>query len=80
MEPKSIWKLVVVIAVLLVFICVGIANVIKPRLSPWQRGGEMLTDFNRLQVRLVGAIFAGGAIYLLYVVLRDMTSAWKMKQ
>ena len=40
----------------------------------------MLTDFNRLQVRLVGAIFAGGAIYLLYVVLRDMTSAWKMKQ
>ncbi len=74
MEPKNIWKLVVLIVLLVVFVCVGIANLIKPRLGPWLRGGEMLTDFNRLQVRLVGAIFAGTAIYLLYVVLRDMTS------
>jgi hypothetical protein len=75
MEPKSIWKLVVVIVVLVVFVWMGIANVIKPRLGPSRRGGEMLTDFNRLQLRLVGGIFAGGAIYLLYVVLRDMTSS-----
>jgi hypothetical protein len=74
MELKSIWKLVILTVVLVVFVFVGIANVIKPRLGPWLRGGKMLTDFNRLQVRLVGAIFAGGSIYLLYVVLRDITS------
>lgn len=34
------------------------------------QGGEMLTEWNRLGFQIAGAVFAGFAIYLLYVFFR----------
>ena len=57
-------------AVLVFFAAYGIAHVIYPDrfMKPWHRGGEMLTEWNRLGIQLAGAIFAGFAIYVLYSV------------
>jgi hypothetical protein len=37
-------------------------------MKPWHRGGEMLTEWNRFEIQVVGAIFAGFAIYVLYSI------------
>jgi len=64
------------VAILLVFAVIGIGCIIKP---DWgikhfgqslRRGGELLTEWNRLGFQIAGAIFAGFAIYLLYVLFR----------
>jgi hypothetical protein len=72
MKANDIWKLVLAALLLLVFVYVGISNVIKPDIRRLRKGGEMLTEWNRVGVRSAGAIFAAGAIYLLYRLLRDI--------
>jgi hypothetical protein len=72
MHQNSIWKEVIGVVVLLFFAGLGIAHVIYPHkfMKPWHRGGEMLTDWNRLGIQIAGAVFAGFAIYLLYSIIR----------
>jgi hypothetical protein len=73
--PWNPWKLMVAVAVLLLFAGVGIANVVNPdwfiEQSGARKGGEMLTGWNRFGFRYTGAAFAGGAMYMLYLLLRD---------
>lgn len=63
-----------VVVMLVAFAAIGIAHILKPdyfmRRSGPRRGGEMLTEWNRLGFQIAGAVFAGFAIYLLYVFFR----------
>jgi hypothetical protein len=72
MHQNSIWKEVIGVVVLLFFAGYGIAHVICPDrfMKPRHRGGEMLTDWNRLGIQIAGAIFAGFAIYVLFSIFR----------
>ena len=72
----SPWGSALLVAVLLLFACIGVAHVVNPN---WfvkrfgvRKGGEMLTAWNRFQFRYVGAAFAGASMYMLYRVLRDV--------
>jgi hypothetical protein len=64
----------VLIVVLVAFAGIGIAHVFKPdyflKRSGVRRGGELLTEWNRIGFQIAGAIFAAFAIYLLYVFFR----------
>lgn len=76
LHENSAWKLMLLVVVLIFFACVGIAHVINPdwfiRRSGVRKGGEMLTEWNRLGFQIAGALFAGFAVYGLYVLLRDV--------
>jgi hypothetical protein len=76
LHGNSAWKLAILLALLVFFVGVGIAHVINPdrfmKRSGVRRGGEMLTEWNRLGFQLAGALFAGVAAYGLYVLLRDI--------
>ena len=67
-------KMTAAVALLLGFFGLGVAHIIKPdwfiRRSGVRRGGELLTDWNRMEFQLVGAIFAGLAAYVLYHLFR----------
>lgn len=69
-------KVLIGIAVLAFFFCVGVAHLFRPdrflRRSGVRKGGEMLTEFNRIGFRLCGAAFAAFSGYLLYVLVRDL--------
>jgi hypothetical protein len=75
---NSLWKSTVLVLILLLFVCVGIGHVVKPEWflerSSMRKGGEMLTEWNRVQFQIVGVIFAGTGIYFLYILFRDMFS------
>ena len=75
MQQNSPWKLMLAAVVLLLFAAVGVAHVVYPdwfiRRSSARKGGEMLTEWNRLGFQIAGAIFAGFAVYLLYHLLHD---------
>lgn len=70
MHQSTLWKEILGGAVLVFFAAYGIAHVLYPDrfMKPWHRGGEMLTEWNRLGIQVAGAIFAGFAIYVLYSV------------
>ena len=65
---------VIVVLMLFAFAGIGIAHIFKPdyfvKRSGVRRGGELLTEWNRLGFQIAGAVFAGFAIYLLYVFFR----------
>jgi hypothetical protein len=67
-------KAAALVVVLLSFFGIGVAHVIKPdwfvKRSGVRKGGELLSDWNRTQFQIVGAIFAGVAAYLRYVLFR----------
>ena len=42
----------------------------RPFYEPWHRGGELLTESNRFQIRLVGLVLGAGALYVLYSIAR----------
>jgi hypothetical protein len=73
--PWNPWKLMVVVAFLVLMACVGIAHVFNPdwfiERSGVRKGGEMLTGSNRFGFRYAGAFLAVGAVYMLYSLLRD---------
>jgi hypothetical protein len=74
-QSDSPWKLMVGVAFLVSFACIGIAHMVSPdwfiKRSGVRKGGEMLTAWNRLGFRLAGAVFTGGALYILYSLSRD---------
>jgi hypothetical protein len=77
-DNNSAWKLMIGVVVLVFFAAVGVAHVVTPdwfiRRSGVRKGGEMLTDLNRLGFQFVGAVLACGSVYVLYVLLRDCLS------
>ena len=64
----------IVVLMLLAFAGIGVAHIFRSdyfiKRSGVRRGGELLTEWNRLGFQIAGAIFAGFAIYLLYVFFR----------
>jgi len=73
MRPMElIWKLLIGIAVFTVFLFVGVNNVVRPKISNLPKGGEELTQWNRLQVRIAAVILTGFAIFGLYELLRSL--------
>jgi len=64
----------VAVLMLVAFASIGIANLFKPdyfiKRSGVRKGGELLTESNRIGFQIAGAVFAGVAIYLLYVMFR----------
>ncbi len=68
----SVWKELPGCAVLVFFAALGIAHMLYPDrfMKPWHRGGEMLTEWNRLGIRIVGAILTAGTTYILYSMFR----------
>ena len=75
MYHDSAWRVLLVALMLIAFVGIGIAHVINPdiflRNSGARKGGAMLTKWNRDSFRVIGAIFAGGAGYVLYAVLQE---------
>jgi hypothetical protein len=73
---ESTWKLMFGLAIAGCFLCIGIAHVIFPdrfiKRSGVRKGGEMLTDFNRMGFQLVGIVFAAFGGFMLYVLLGDL--------
>jgi len=65
-------KFTALVLFLLLFFCVGIA-IINPdwfiRRSGVRKGGELLTEWNRLEFKIMGAIIAGFVIYIVYDLL-----------
>jgi hypothetical protein len=79
-QQNSVWKLMFLVVFLVLFAAIGIGHVVKPdwfiKRSGIRKGGEMLTEWHRLQFRIMGAVLAGFATYALYVLLRDYVSHW----
>ena len=75
MQQHSLWKLMLAAVVLVAFAAIGVAHVVYPdwflKRSGVRKGGEMLTEWNRLGFQITGAIFAGFAVYLLYHLFHD---------
>jgi hypothetical protein len=67
-------KTTILVLLLVMFACIGIAHVITPDLfiqrSGVRKGGELLTWWNRIQFRGAGAVLAAFAFYMLYVLFR----------
>jgi hypothetical protein len=67
-------KRALLVLVLLAFAGIGVAHIIKPdwfvNRSGVRKGGELLSDWNRLGFQIAGGIFAAFAIYGLYILLR----------
>jgi len=58
---------------------IGIDMVIRPRRhmnAYLRRGGEMLREWNELQVRLLGLLFSCGAVWILYRILPSVWLEW----
>ena len=74
LEMKQALLSTIVVLLLLAFAGIGIAHIFRPdyfiKRSGVRRGGALLTEWNRLGFQIAGAIFAGFAIYLLYVLFR----------
>lgn len=66
------WRLLLTYAILAFFAGFGIAHALWPDrfMKPWHQGGELLTESNRFQIRLVGLVLAAGALYVLYSIAR----------
>jgi hypothetical protein len=64
----------ILVLMLVAFAGIGIAHVFKPdyfmKRCSVRKGGEMLTEWNRLGFQIAGAIFAAVAIYMLYSLFR----------
>jgi hypothetical protein len=70
LHGESVWKLTIGTLALVFFFGVGVAHVIAPdyfiKRSGVRKGGELLTEFNRIGFQIVGilvALFAGGIFY-----------------
>ena len=78
MHEDSWWKLILLASVLALFSGIGVAQVLKPdwfiKRSGARKGGELLTEWNRLGFQFVGIVVAAAAAYGLYSLLSDYFS------
>ena len=68
------WRTITAVAVMLFLTGLGIVQVIKPNRfmnSYLRRGGELLTDWNRMGVQIAGAILAGASLWIIWDLLRQ---------
>ncbi len=74
MPHNSPWRLGLGVTVLVFFAVLGIAHIIKPdyfiKRSGLRKGGELLTEWNRIGVQIVGAILAVVAVWVLWDMFR----------
>lgn len=67
---ESVWRLSLGVASALFFLCMGIAHVAVPdyflKRSAIRKGGELLTDLNRIGIQFVGIVVALLAAVMLY--------------
>lgn len=66
------WRQLLAYAILVFFAGLGVAHALHPDrfMKPWHRGGELLTESNRLGIRLFGLVMTAGALYVLYSISR----------
>jgi hypothetical protein len=73
---ESIWKLLFGLGVAVIFLCVGIGHVINPdyfiQRSAVRKGGELLTESNRIGFQFVGMIATIFAGFMIYILVGDM--------
>ena len=78
MQQYSFWKLMPLVVVLVFFAAIGVAHVVKPDWlvgrSGVRKGGQMLTEWNRWNFQIVGALLAGVALWILDDLLSDYFS------
>ena len=73
----SVWKLIFILALLLGFAVIGFGCLIRPEWGikhfgqSLRRGGELLTEWNRLGIAFAGLAFGIFSLYGMYIVLRD---------
>ena len=74
MPHNTLWRVALAVAVLVFFAALGIAHVINPdwfiKRSGLRKGGELLTEWNRLGVQIAGAILTILAIWVLWDMFR----------
>lgn len=65
------WRQLLALAILVFFAVLGIAHAVRPDrfMKPWHRGGELLTEWNRLGIRLFGLAVTAGAIYVFFSII-----------
>jgi hypothetical protein len=70
----DVLKMVTAVGLLLAFFCLGVAHIVRPdwfiKRSGVRKGGELLSEWNRVSFHIFGAIFAGFAAYVLYQLFR----------
>ncbi len=63
------WGMTLAVIVFVMFFFVGVAHILYPdwfvRWSGSAKGGEESMHWNRLQFRISGAVFTGGAVWML---------------
>ena len=65
----------VAILMLLGFAAFGVDAIIRPRRHMngyLRRGGDMLREWNELQVQLFGLLFSGASVWMLYELVRSV--------
>jgi len=72
---NSPWKTAAAAVLLLIFFCVGCAHIVMPdwfiKRSGVRKGGDLLTEWNRIGFRVAGAIFAGFTVYFITSINPD---------
>jgi hypothetical protein len=70
---ENVWKLTLGLAIAAFFFCIGIAYVIFPdrfiKRSSVRKGGQMLTDFNRIGFLIAGSVIAAFGGFMIYVLV-----------
>ena len=73
---ESVWKLCLGVLALLVFMGIGIGHIVHPdyfmRRTALRRGGELLTDWNRTGLQIVGVMAASFSGWVLYHLAQDV--------
>jgi H+/Cl- antiporter ClcA len=71
---ENLWKLMLGVAIAASFVYMGIAQVIAPdrfiRRTSVRKGGELLTDFNRVGFQIVGIVVACFGSFILYILAK----------
>ena len=73
MGMGDLLKMVLLTVFFVSFAAIGVAHIVNPdwfiRRSGVRKGGDLLTEWNRLQFRMGGVAFTAFGVYMLYVLL-----------
>jgi len=74
MRHESLWRVALAVTILVFFGALGVAHVLNPdwfiKRSGLRKGGELLTEWNRIGVQVAGAILTILAIWVLWDMFR----------
>ncbi len=75
MHGESTWKLLLGVVVLLFFLVIGVAHIANPdyflRRSAVRKGGELLSEWNRMGFQIVGLLLVCFSGFVLYELGKD---------